>query len=397
MIESQEPGPSFHRSAFSIPDDVRYLNCAYMAPLHRRVEAAGVEGVLRKRRPWEIEASHFFEESDQVRELFGRLLGAGDGSRVALLPAASYGLSAAARNAGLRRGSRVVLTEGQFPGNVYPWRRAAAEAGATVHMVDAPPGPGRGRRWNERILDAIGPDTAAVSLGVVHWTDGTRFDLEAIGARAREVGAALVIDGSQSVGAVPFDLEHIRPDAVVVVGYKWMLGPYSTALAWFGPRFDAGVPLEETWISREGSEDFRRLVEYRDGYQPGAVRYDVGERSNFALLPMVVEALRLLLSWTPQAVEAHTRSLTDLVARGARELGCEVDDDGSRHGHILGVRLPPGTDAPRMLDALRRRGVYASLRGSALRVSPHLYNDPADVAALLEAMSESLGTPATLP
>jgi selenocysteine lyase/cysteine desulfurase len=378
--------PPGDRSAFSIPSGIRYLNCAYMAPLHRDVEAAGIEGVLRKRSPWSIEARHFFEESDVVRGLFARLIGSSEPGRVALLPAASYGLSAAARNAGLRRGSAVVLTEGQFPGNVYPWRRAAAEAGASVRMVAAPAGPGRGRQWNERILDAIGPDTGAVSLGAVHWTDGTRFDLEAIGARAREVGAVLVVDGSQSVGAVPFDVERIRPDALVTVGYKWLLGPYSTALAWYGPRFDDGVPLEETWVSREGSEDFRRLVEYRDAYQPGAVRYDVGERSNFALLPMVAAALRLLLSWTPSAVEAHTRTLTDAVAGGARELGFDVDEPGSRFGHILGLRLPGGVDPATLLDALRARGVHASLRGPALRLSPHLYNDLDDVGAVLEGL-----------
>lgn len=393
--DTTEPAPPSDRLAFSIPTGIRYLNCAYMAPLHRAVEAAGIEGIRRKRRPWDIEARHFFEESDLVRALFARLIGSAEPQRVALMPAASYGLSLAARNAGLRRGSTVVLTEGQFPGNVYPWRRAAAEAGATIRMVAPPGGSGRGRGWNQRILEAIGPETAAVSLGAVHWTDGTRFDLEAIGARAREVGAAFVVDGSQSVGAVPFDVERIRPDALVTVGYKWMMGPYSTALAWYGPRFDDGVPLEETWVSREGSEDFRRLVEYRDGYQPGAVRYDVGERSNFALLPMVVSALRLLLAWTPAAVEAHTRSLTEGIAEGAREMGLDVDEAGSRYGHILGLRLPGDADPGALLTALRERGIHASLRGPALRLSPHLYNDQEDVAALLEGLASALRSRST--
>lgn len=386
------PLPPFDREAFQVPAGVHYLNCAYMAPLHREVEAAGLEGLRRKRTPWALQARHFFEESDEVRALFARLVGSPDPGRVALLPAASYGLSTAARNAGLSRGSAVVLTAGQFPGNVYPWRRAASEAGAVVRMVEPPEGPDRGRRWNERILDAMGPDTAAVSLGAVHWTDGTRFDLEAIGARAREVGAAFVVDGSQSVGAVPFDVERIRPDALVTVGYKWLLGPYSTALAWFGARFDDGIPLEETWVSREGSEDFRRLVDYRDRYQPGAVRYDVGERSNFALLPMVAAALRLLLAWTPGRIEAHTRELTELLAGGARAFGCEVDDAGSRHGHIVGIRLPRGADAAQVLPELGARGLHASLRGSALRVSPHLYNDRADAELLLEALGAALAS-----
>ena len=116
----------------------------------------------------------------------------------------------------------------------------------------------------------------------MHWTDGTRFDLAAIGARAREVGAALVVDGTQSVGALPFDVQQLRPDALVCATYKWLMGPYSLGFAYLGPRFDDGEPLEETWIGRRGSENFKELVDYQDDYQPGALRYDVGERSNFA-------------------------------------------------------------------------------------------------------------------
>lgn len=136
-------------------------------------------------------------------------------------------------------------------------------------------------------------------------------------------------------------------------------------------------------------------MEYRDGYQAGAVRYDVGERSNFALLPMVVAALRLLLAWTPAAVEAHTRSLTTAVAEGARGMGFVVDEAASRHGHILGLRLPDRADPAALLTALQARGIHASLRGPALRLSPHLYNDMDDVGALLEGLESSLRAPSS--
>jgi len=383
-------GSPWDRTAFSLPPEIRYLNCAYMAPLHRSVEEAGVRGVLRKRMPWTLGAEDFFRESDEVRRLFGQLVG-GEPERVALLPSASYGLSTAARNSGLSRGQRVILTEGQFPGNVYPWRRAAAEAGADVVLVPPPEGAHRGARWNEAILDAIDSDTGAVSLGMVHWTDGTRFDLEAIGARAREVGAVLVVDGSQSVGALPFDVTRVRPDALVTVGYKWLLGPYSTALGWFGPRFDQGVPLEETWISREGSEDFRNLVDYRDAYQAGAVRYDVGERSNFALLPMVAAALELLLEWTPERIAAHAGILTGILAQEAGNLGFGVEDPQWRGAHILGIRMPEGVDLAAVSRQLLAGGIHASLRGSALRVSPHLYNTGDDLEPLVEVLRGAAG------
>ncbi len=376
---------------FSLPDDLHYLNCAYISPLPRSAEEAGIRGVRRKRDPTSIGPDDFFAESDLLRELFGGLVNAADPRRVAILPAASYGIAVAARNTPVERGQNLVLTHEQFPGNVYAWRRKAERSGAEIRTVAPVEGPGRGEGWTGRILEAIDADTAVVTLGHVHWTDGTLFDLEVIGARAREVGAALVVDGTQSVGALPFDVERVRPDALICAGYKWLLGPYSLSVGYFGPRYDDGVPLEETWIAREGSEDFSGLVEYVDDYQPGAVRYDVGERSNFILLPMLIESLKLLRSWGPEAIQAYCGELTRELVAEARELGFRVEDDARRASHLFGIRMPEGLEVDRVRRALDERNVVVSLRGSSLRVSPNVYNDEVDAAALLDALRAARG------
>ncbi len=385
------PGPiACQREAFSLPADLHYLNCAFMSPLPRVVEEAGVRGMLRKRNPAELESRDFFRESQEVRELFARLVGAPDPTSVAILPAVSYGVGVVVANTPLQHGQNLVLLRDQFPSNVYGWRRLAWERGAEIRTVGPGDGLRRGEEWNERILGAIDADTAVVALAPVHWTDGTRFDLVAIGRRVREVGAVLVVDGTQSVGALPFDVKEIRPDALMVAAYKWLLGPYSVGLGYFGERFLDGLPLEETWIAREGSEDFRRLVEYRDGYQPGAIRYDVGERSNFILLPMLLEALRLVLGWRPERIQSYTRALTGPLLDEARELGFLVEEEAYRAGHIVGLRMPAGVQLDEVSSALERERVSASLRGSALRVSPHLYNDTGDLAALGRALRRAL-------
>ena len=282
------------KGSFSLPEDLHYLNCAYMSPLPRAVEKAGIQGMLRKRNPALLEPDDFFGDSQEIRTLFAGLINAPDPNAIAILPSVSYGIGVAARNTPLESGQNVVLLHEQFPGNVYGWRRLAWENGAEIRMVGPGHGPSRGRTWNERILESIDSRTGVVALAPVHWTDGTAFDLLAIGARAREVGAALVVDGTQSVGALPMDVQAVEPDALIVASYKWLLGPYSIGVGYFGTRYLDGLPLEETWIAREGSEDFKGLVDYRDDYQPGAVRFDVGERSNFILVPMLVAALNLL-------------------------------------------------------------------------------------------------------
>jgi selenocysteine lyase/cysteine desulfurase len=359
-----------------------------MSPVSRRVEWAGIDGIRRKRNPGRIGPDDFFAGPEAVRAAFGRLIGAEDRGRIAILPSASYGLAVAARNTPIAAGGNVVIAAEQFPSNVYIWKRLCAEAGAELRIVAAPDASSRGPAWNTALLDAIDGSTAAVAMGQVHWTDGTRFDLEAIGIRAREVGAAFIVDGAQSVGAMPFDLGRIRPDALVCVGYKWLMGPYGVAVGWYGERYDAGVPLEETWLARTGSEDFRGLVDYEDEYRPGAARYDVGESSNFILMPMMAAALEQVLGWGVDSIAEHCAALLEPLAAEARERGWQVEASADRAPHILGVRLPADLDIEGLKGALDRRSVVASLRGAALRVSPHVYNDRRDVEALRDALRE---------
>jgi selenocysteine lyase/cysteine desulfurase len=361
-----------------------------MGPLPRTVQDAGIAGIARKADPASgIVAADFFSESSEVRRLFAQLIHATDPERIAIIPAVSYGIATAARNTPVAAGQNVVVCAEHFPSSIYTWRKLAKDTGAELRVVAIPEQPeGRGAAWNVRVLEAIDARTAVVSLPHVHWTDGTLFDLAGIGRAARSVGAALIVDGTQSVGALPFDVAEIQPDALICAGYKWMLGPYAIGLAYFGPRFDGGEPLEDNWIARRGSEDFQRLVDYDDEYGPGATRYDVGERSNFILLPMLIAALRLLLEWKPHRIQQYCRRLTAEPIQRARALGFTVEDEQWRGAHLFGVRTPAAVDLTRLNQALQRRGVFVSLRGSALRVSPNVYNDETDLAALIDLLRD---------
>lgn len=382
--------PTCQRDLVHLPEGLHYLNCAYMAPLLKSVEAAGIAALRRRHDPASITAADFFAGSDRARALFAELVG-GDAARVALVPGVSYAMATVAKNLRLGAGQNVVVAHGQFPSNVYGWRRRCAGAGASLRAVAPPEGAeGRGRGWNARLLEAIDAGTALVALGNVHWADGTRFDLEAIGERAREVGAMLVIDGSQSIGALPFDVRRVRPDAVACASYKWLFGPYGLSLAWYGERFDGAEPLEETWLGRRGSEDFARLVEYEDEYQPGAARFDMAERSSFVLMPMLVAALEQVLAWGPANVQAYCAELTRGLIGEVRALGYTVEDEAMRGAHLFGIRLPAGADPARLQAALRERRVSVSQRGDAVRVAPHLYSTPDDVAALADALRAAM-------
>ena len=377
---------------FSLPESEHYLNCAYMSPTPKRVADAGIAGIVRKTAPSRIHAEDFFRDNETLRALFARLIHADDPHQIAIIPAVSYGIATVARNTRFESGQNIVVVGEQFPSNVYAWREAARRHGVELRTVAAPEGMPRAEAWNARVIDAIDRHTVIVAAAPVHWTDGTRFDLEAIGARARDCDAALVVDGTQAVGAMPFDVRRVAPDALICAGYKWLLGPYSIGVAYYGPRYEHGIPLEEGWISRRGSEDFRRLIDYQDDYQPGALRYDVGERSNFVLAPMLVAALEQVLEWDPDEVQTYCRAITAELFAEIGALGFEVEDEHWRGGHLFGLHAPPHVDLAELKRQLQAQQVSVSLRGSAVRVSPHVYNEASDVAALLDVLRAQVKT-----
>lgn len=366
------------RALFDLEPNVHYLNCAYAAPLMRPVEAAAAAALLRLRSPYRIRAEDFFTDAERARQLFALLINA-DAEGVALVPSVSYGIALAARNVRLSRGDNIVIAEGQFPSNAHAWRRLCDQRGATLKTTP---------RCSSRMLDAIEARTAVVALGTIDWTDGTVFDLEAIGARARDVGAAFVLDGIQSLGALHFDTARIQPDFLVCASYKWLLGPMGLGLCYISPRFRDSVPLEETWLGRLGSDDFSNLTDYTDAYQPGARRFDAGGRAQFVLLPVLNAALTQLIEWDPTRIQAYAASLAEPLRRQLVELGFRVSDGAP---HLFAIRPPPPLTAETLFSHLKARDVYVSRRGDALRVSINVFNTAQDVDALLDATKSVAG------
>lgn len=372
------------RDLFDIPEGIAYLNCAYMSPLPRAAREAGEVAVARKAHPWQITLRDFFDEAETARSLFAELVG-GDPEGVAIIPSVSYGISIAAANIPLRQDQTIVLLEDQFPSNVYPWRDLAERTGATVVTVARP----LDFDWTRAVLERIDERTGVVAVPNCHWTDGTLVDLVRVGERTRAVGAALVVDTAQSLGAYPLDVGAVRPDFLAAATYKWLLGPYSLGFLYVAPHRREGRPLEFNWITREGSEDFAGLVNYREGYQPGARRYDMGERANFELMPIAITSLRQILEWRVERIAATLREMTAYIESEARKLGLDVAPSERRAGHLIGLRssapLPPDLAA-----RLAAAGVYVSLRGTAIRVSPHLYNTTEDVDRLFQVLAQAL-------
>jgi len=360
-----------------------------MSPMLKSVEKVGIKAVRRKRNPIEIPPEAFFTETEILRGEFAKLIHASDSNRVAIIPSVSYGISTAAQNLKIGKGEEVIVASAQFPSNYYPWKRICDERGASITTI-APPDTleDRGAKWNEKILTAITTKTKAVAIAHTHWADGTKFDLQAIRKKTRELGAALVIDGTQSVGAMPFDASTIQPDALIVGGYKWLLGPYSIGLAYFSDYFLDGKPLEENWIARKNSEDFSKLIHYEEAYQEGALRFDVGEKSNFILVPMMIAALKQLNKWKVENIQAYCEHITRASVEKLRERGFWIEHENFRGSHLIGIRVPAGFDMQAARERLLKNRIYVSYRGDSIRLAPNVYNDESDVKKFVKVLCE---------
>lgn len=373
------------RHLFEIPDDVAYLNCAYMGPLPRASRLAGERAMAKKSRPWEYGVRDFFDPAERSRELFAGLIGA-RADDIAIVPAASYGIATAAANVRLEAGEAVLLLAEQFPSNVYAWREKAAEVGAEIVTVPRP----ADDDWTGAVLERLEPKVKVLALPHCHWTDGGLLDLEKIAHAARKQGAALVVDATQSLGALPFDVGAIQPDFLVAAAYKWLLGPYGYGFLYVAPRNQDGRPLEHNWIARGGSENFAGLVEYRDDFAPGARRFDQGERSSLQLAPAAMASLELIQGWDVAEVQAALAEKTAAIAAQAAELGLESAPAHRRAGHFAGLRFAGGIPDG-LPEKLAAANVYVSVRGSSLRVTPHLYCTENDADRLLAVLRRELG------
>ncbi|UTW61957.1 aminotransferase class V-fold PLP-dependent enzyme [bacterium SCSIO 12741] len=374
------------KDKFSLDAGVTYLNNAYFAPSLIRCQEVGKHSIERIGNPWQIGKDDFFEPVRMLREKFSEFIGNSDPDRIALIPSASYGLSNAAAQIKLKPSENVVVADGQFPSNIYPWMRITQEAGAELRKVAAPEGINKGENWNQALLDAIDEHTRVVSVAPLMWSDGTLFDLKALRDKSRKNDALLIVDGSQWIGAQPFSIAEIQPDALITAGYKWLLGPYGLGLAYYGEYFDKGIPIEDNWITRKGSDDFRNLINYSGELRPKGQRYSVGEHASLIHLPMLAESLSQVMEWGVDQLSAYTSEMAEQAVELLSDLG-NFEDQKYWASHLFGFTLPDHIDPDQLKARLDDQRVYISMRGRALRLSINVFNDRDDLLKLRDALA----------
>ena len=371
------------RHLFDMPREICYLNAASWSPLPLATQEAGRAAVARKGQPWTLDAAFAGQQYERTRAAAAKLINAAP-TDVALISSVGYGVATAGKLLRVPKGSRVILLENDHTSPFLEWMVRAPAEGFMVEVVSQP----ENTDWTAAVLAAIERPAAApvglASISSVHWSDSGAIDLTAVAAALRKQGAAFLIDATHAVGVMKIDVQTLDPDFLIFPTYKWVLGPYGRAFLYVAKRRQDGVPLEQTQYGRRavGSEQSEYMRDTR--YVADARRFDMGERDHFISMEMASIGMEMMAAWGQPAIQERLQMLTDRLADGLRNMGVRTPERRVRAPHILSLKFPNGIPEG-LIERLAAERVYAAPRLGRIRISPHVYNDEADVDRFLDA------------
>lgn len=378
------PSDAAQAECFRLPEHILYLDTATHGPRLRDVHDAAHAALDAGIAPWRQTDDEWEAAIARVRALAAGCFD-GDADAVALVPSAACGIAIAARNLPLARGDGVLVTASAFPSQVLAWHARCRDAGA--RLVVARPTPGESE--TDAVLRMLDVDAAirVLSLAHVSWVDGNVLDLDVIAERAHARGAALVLDLSQSLGAMPARIAAWQPAFAVSVGYKWLLGPGGMAYLWVAPPWrDRGDAIEQHWRARDPAAVWRVDPGIEPPYRAGARRFDAGEVPSPLRLAMAEAALLQIHAWRIERVAVALQSRVDALARALRDAGLDAWLPAPAASHILGLR-PPSTQWSGVDAALRHAGVITTVRRGCVRLAPHLHVGVDQLPAVAELLA----------
>lgn len=385
MIDPMLPSQREH---FDVPRDICYLNAASYSPLPKKTQEAARAAVGRKGRPWLVPGSFANTIHERTRIAAARLINA-DASDVALIPSVGYGVSTAAKLVTIPRGARVLVLENDHSSPVLEWQARAERQGFAVETVRQP----EDGDWTTAVLAAIERPGAAplalASISSVHWSDGGLIDVEKVGAALKRLGAMFLIDATHHVGVLALDVKRLDPDFLIFPTYKWVLGPYGRAFLYVAKRHQDGIPLEQTAAARRNVNAENNVYFADLRYLPDARRFDMGERDHFISMEMAAIGMEMMAEWGSAAIAARLAMLTDRIAQGLQNTGVRLPETRCRAPHILSLGFPSGMPEG-LIEGLAGDGIYVAPRLGRMRISPHVYNDEADVDRFVTALTRRL-------
>lgn len=376
-----------NKSAFPVLEGWDFFNHAGVSPLPRAA-ADAVRAYAQQAESRAYLETTWYKQIEDLRRSAAELIHATP-EEIAFVKNTSEGIATVAFGIDWRPGDRIVTTGVEYPANIYPWMEAARRFGVELVMVAEEAGSsGRREVPMARILEeAVHPRTRVVALSHVEFASGQRHDLATIGRFCRERGTLLCVDGIQSVGALPVDVQAMNIDYLSADGHKWLLGPEGAGIFYIRHELlEKTRPLVVGWMNVINEDDYGH---YDYTLKPTAARYEAGTHNVPGLLGLKA-SLELLSSVGIDSIARRLQSLTDRLIAGLGQKGYQVLSPRSQQEWSGIVSFTSATqDAKALCQRLRRDGhIEIALREGRLRASPHFYNTEEQIDRLIEAVGK---------
>ena len=383
-----------YADAFGDFDSRIWLNAAHQGPLPRPAVEAAEQALAAKLAPHRISDETFTTGPRRLRELLGRLIGT-PAEEIILGNSASWGLQVLANGLPWRQGDEIVVLADEFPATVFPWL-VTERHGVTVRQLDL----GEPVLQPERLQQEISPRTRVVAVNWVRSLTGHVVDVAGLHEVCERSGVYLVLNVTQGLGALPFDVRRLPVAAISCSGFKWLCGPYATGFAWVRPDvLHTMQPVQAYWLALPDGAglDLNREGEHRLRGDLGARAYDVFGTANFLNFIPWAAALEYLLAQGIQAIAAHDQALVEQLIgflEGSSYRFISPTDAGQRAAIVVVSAADPG-DNEAVCQRLTDAGIDAALRAGNIRLSPHLYNTSGQIEyamAILTGATTTFGT-----
>ena len=366
-------------------EGVTYLNLAGNSPIPKGAIKRMQEAIEWKKFPQRIPDQAFFDVPNRVRTAIARLLG-GKPEEVALTTGASTGMSAVAYGLEWQPGDEVITASGEFPLQYATWKPMEEREGIKVTVVR----PSDHFHTADDFIAALSPRTRLVSVSHVRFDNGAMIDAAKLAAACHAQGALLLLDVSQSCGAVPMDVTQFGADFLVCAGYKWLVGPFGTGFFWARHDHISKMrPGPFYWMTAEGVNHFADLATAPPRPENAAKRWDAAETANYYDLAALEGGLELVLRAGVKTIAEHNHKLIEqLFARLPKDRCVAASPLDRAHRGPYGCFQARSPEKTRQLyEKLRSENVITSLREGHIRVSPYLYNNERDIDRLVSVIT----------
>src|SRR6267143_3574967 len=379
----RETFKALRTSEFPWTADTIYLNNASIGPIPERTRRALDEFTAKRTAPHLLPDRELFAGLAAARLGIAHLINA-DPSEIALATNTGFGLNLAARALPLKRGDVVLLSDKEFPANVYPWLMLR-DQGITVEVALCRP---EGWPDEDYLLERLrDPRVRVLAVSFVQFSNGYRADLQKLGAACRANGTYLVVDGIQGIGNSVLDVTETPVGILACVGQKWLLSPWGSGFVYVRKELVPTLePAITSWMAFEGTDDFSRRTEYNPTFRADARRFEMITLPYQDFVGMTA-SLGLLLEIGVRDIAEVTRAAHEPVVRWAQQNDVRIASplDERHRSAILCVAPPKAAEA---FHAVKRAHIVCSLREGAIRLSPHVYNTVEEMERVVDVLDD---------